>query len=215
MFALLATLIPSLTMGWLSYVENTKVMTEKVTEELQVASSQTARELDIWIKQRVYELRVFSSSYEVSENLQKSIGGRASPEAHQRLNAYVKSVSEKFAVYEELMVIDTEGRVVTTSAAEAGTVNLPADWLFQARAGEPIMGSAYWDDLNEKTAVKVAVPIKTADDQLLGLLVAKLNFHSIETLMQSFAPRDAGQMYLIDMDGKLITSSQGDRKSVV
>ena len=41
-FALFATLIPSLTMGWLSYVQNTRVVTEKVSEELRVASSQAA-----------------------------------------------------------------------------------------------------------------------------------------------------------------------------
>ena len=65
-FALLATLIPSLSLGWLSYVQNSKVMTEKVSEELQNATSHAARELDLWINQRLYELRVFTGSYEVS-----------------------------------------------------------------------------------------------------------------------------------------------------
>ena len=207
-FALLATLIPSLTMGWLSYVQNTRVMTEKVTEGLQNATSHTARELDLWIKQRLYEVRVFSSSYEVSENVEKSARGRPRGKALQRLKAYLKSVREKFTDYEELMVINPKGRVVTTSAAKAGPVNLPPNWLKQARAGDAIIGNAYWDDLHNKPAIKIAVPINAADGRLLGVLAAKLNFHTIETVMKRLAPGETGQMYLIDSEGRLITSSK-------
>ncbi len=208
-FALLATLIPSLTMGWLSYVQNTKVMTEKVTEGLQNATSHAARELDLWIKQRLYELRVFSGSYEVSENLEKSGGGRVSGIALQRLKAYLILVRKKFTDYEEMMVIDPKGRVVTSSAAKAGPVNIPPNWLSLARAGDPIMGKAYWDDLPDKAAVTIAVPIKGADGRLLGALGAKLNFHTIESVMKRLAPGKTGQMYLIDSERKLITSSKG------
>ena len=70
-FALLATLIPSFTTSWISYLENRRSLTAKITGELQSVSAQTARELDLWIKERLYELRVFASSYEVSENVDR------------------------------------------------------------------------------------------------------------------------------------------------
>lgn len=214
-FALIATLIPSLTMGWLSYVQNSRVMTEKVSEELRVASSQASRELDIWIKQRIYELRVFSSSYEVSENLQKSRGGRVNPDALQRLNAYIKSVSEKFHDYEELLVINPDGQIVTSSAENPSEARLPGNWLLRARAGDSIMGEAYPDDASGQTVVRIAVPIKSADDQLLGLLATTLNFGAVEELMRKLTPRETVRMYLIDTDGRVITTSNGalpDRK---
>src|SRR4029077_12204216 len=74
-FALLATLIPSFTTAWISYQQNKRSLTEKVTGELQSVSAQTAREMDLWIKERLYELRVFASSYEVSENLDRMARG--------------------------------------------------------------------------------------------------------------------------------------------
>lgn len=61
-FALLATIIPSVTMGWLSYVQNRKFLNEKIKQELRVVTSQVSRELDLWLKDRLYDLRVFSSS---------------------------------------------------------------------------------------------------------------------------------------------------------
>ena len=44
-FALLATMIPSLSMGWLSYVNSRRVLQEKVTQEL---SSRTAHTWRRW-----------------------------------------------------------------------------------------------------------------------------------------------------------------------
>src|SRR5439155_1471569 len=70
-FALLATLIPSVTTGWISYLQNERSLSAKITGELQGVSAQTAREVDLWVKERLYELRVFASSYEVSENLHR------------------------------------------------------------------------------------------------------------------------------------------------
>ena len=208
-FALLATLVPSLTIAWISDTQNSKLITEKVSEELRVSSLQTAREVDIWVKQRIYDLRVFSSSYEVSENLQKSAHRTTSTEALERLKSYLTSVKEKFSDYEELVVTDPEGRVVTTSAAEPGPIKLPGNWQQSARKGEPILGDAFWDDLTNESAVTIAVPIKSPDDRLLGLVAARLNFHTVEKLMQRLAHRESGQMYLIDSRKGVITTSQG------
>ena len=109
-FALLATFIPSLTMGWLSYVKNRGILSEKITQELHSLTSHTARELELWLKERLYEERVFASSYVVSENLEKILRDDAASIqktlALHRLKDYLKSVSEKFIDYEELLVVD-------------------------------------------------------------------------------------------------------------
>ena len=59
--ALLSTLIPSLAMAWISYGQNRGALTERINEELQSAGAQTARELDLWFKERLYDVRVFAS----------------------------------------------------------------------------------------------------------------------------------------------------------
>src|SRR5438067_1116813 len=90
-FALLATLIPSVTTGWISYLQNERSLTAKITGELQSVSAQTAREIDLWVKERLYELRVFASSYEVSENLDR-IRHAGGERAHERLTGYLPAV---------------------------------------------------------------------------------------------------------------------------
>ena len=77
-----------------------------------------AREFDLWLKERVYELRVFSSSYELSENVEKALrGGSARAQVLRRAQDYLKSVQGKFSDYEDLIVIDTGGNVVAANTA--------------------------------------------------------------------------------------------------
>src|SRR5438034_3806519 len=54
-FAVLATLIPSISTAWVSYAHNQLSLTEKITGEQQSVSSQASRELDLWLKERSEE----------------------------------------------------------------------------------------------------------------------------------------------------------------
>src|SRR3989454_6126140 len=140
-FALLATLIPSVTTGWISYLQNERSLTAKITGELQSVSVQTAREMDLWVKERLYELRVFASSYEVSENLDR-IPRAGGERARERLTGYLRSVRERFADYQELLVVDPEGAEVASTAPQPTAVHLPQDWTKTIRPADAGVGDA-------------------------------------------------------------------------
>src|SRR5215216_3826676 len=68
-FAVIATLVPSgITMG-ISYVRGRRALEEKIAQDLHSASAQTSRAMGVWLKERLYDLRVFASSEEVANNL--------------------------------------------------------------------------------------------------------------------------------------------------
>jgi diguanylate cyclase (GGDEF)-like protein len=211
-FALLATIIPSVTMGWLSYVQNRKFLNEKIKQELRVVTSQVSRELDLWLKDRLYDLRVFSSSYVVLENLEKVLReGSAHIEnivAHRRLKDYLGSVREKIVDYQELMLLDLQGASVATSSDKVTTVKLPEKWLERAQANKYNVGSAYWDETLQAAVIVIVQPIRTANERLLGVLVAKLNFRTISKILMKYAQGEIGELYLITKDGFLLVSSQ-------
>ncbi len=211
-FALLATIIPSVTMGWLSYVQNRKFLNEKIKQELRVVTSQVSRELDLWLKDRLYDLRVFSSSYVVLENLEKVLReGSAHIEnivAHRRLKDYLGSVREKIVDYQELMLLDLQGASVATSSDKVTTVKLPEKWLERAQVNKYNVGSAYWDETLQAAVIVIVQPIRTANERLLGVLVAKLNFRTISKILMKYAQGEIGELYLITKDGFLLVSSQ-------
>src|ERR1700752_3831677 len=100
MFAVVATLLPSLTTVWISYIENRRALQAKASEELLGGSAQALREVDLWTKSLRYDLRVFSSSYEVTENLERVPLANGEPIRSgiffRRLTDYLNSVRDRF-----------------------------------------------------------------------------------------------------------------------
>jgi len=209
-FALLATLIPSFTTAWISYQQNKRSLTEKVTRELQSVSAQSAREMDLWIKERLYELRVFASSYEVSENLDRMArGGRKGGEQPRgRLQDYLRSVRERFTDYQELLVVDSDGGAVASSAAAPTPAHLPSGWTRTIRADNAVVGDAYWDDALKKGVVVFAVPIYQPGGRLLGALTAKVDLAAVYRLLRRFTAGDSSRLFLITADGRALVGSR-------
>ncbi|MGE5311826.1 MAG: diguanylate cyclase [Nitrospirota bacterium] len=211
-FALLATLIPSLATGWISYVHNRRFLNEKISQELQHLTSHAARETDLWLKERLYELRVFSTSYVVTENLERAsaLGGkrRDSTTKQRRLGDYLKSVRGKFVDYEELVVLEPGGQVVASSAERTGRLSLPEDWQVTTRTGKPILGKPLWDDAGKQWTLAIAVPVLAGQEEYLGVLAARLNFRQVGKMLQIYGRGDAGDLFLITEEGTVLSSSR-------
>lgn len=220
-FAVLATLLPSLTTAWISYVENKRSLTAKASEEVLGVSAQAVRELDLWTKERRYDLRVFSISYEVTENLERIPKVAGEPvragRAHGRLTDYLNSVRERFVDYAELLVLDIHGHVVASSDPAPRRVTLPADWLTELRVAEWMLGRTYWDSAAGRPEMVVAVPIRSAagGGELLGALTARLDLRVVADTLARFAPSDGGQIYMMMPRGGVIVSSRGSSEALM
>jgi diguanylate cyclase (GGDEF)-like protein len=213
-FAVLATLVPSVTTAWVSYVQNKQALRAKASEELLGASAQAVRELDLWTKERRYDLRVFSISYEVTENLERIPQVRGEPtrsgRAHGRLTEYLASVRERFVDYSELLVVDMHGHVVASSDPTPGPVTLPARWATELPITEWVLGQPYWDSTRHRAEMVVAVPIRSGGGgRLLGALTARLDLGTVADTLRRFSPGEGGQIYIMTQGGGLIVSSRG------
>jgi diguanylate cyclase (GGDEF)-like protein len=217
MFAVLATLLPSLTTAWISYVGNQRALSAKASGELLGVSGQAARELDLWMKERRYDLRVFASSYEVTENIERiaRVRGEGSGRAYERLNDYLGSVREKFVVYDELLVVDPQDHVVASSAGQPGAVALPPDWHAELRRTDLVMGTPYWDSTAQRPEMVVAVPIRTTTGRLLGALTAKVNLQTLAETLRRFRPGEAGRVYVMTEEGGLVVGSAGSSAALL
>jgi len=71
LFALIATIIPSVTMGWLSYVQNKRFLSEKITQELRIVTAQVSREVALWLNGRLNDAVTYSVSGIVLKNREK------------------------------------------------------------------------------------------------------------------------------------------------
>lgn len=207
--AVVATLVPALSTAGLSYVRTRTALTETLEGELRGIGTQTARELDLWIKERFYDLRVFVGSFEVTENLDRiGQGGAGSTEAVTRLRDYLTVVQERFPEYAGLVVLDQEARTVAAGEASVPYPALPDDWLDALALGETRLGEPYWQDSLSTVAATTAVPIHAADGRFLGALVATLTFEPLGEILGALTPGRAGDIEVLSSDGRVIVATR-------
>ena len=204
-FALFATLVPALVTGWLFYVQNLRSLHATIARQLDSSSSQAAREVDLWLKERLYELRVFASSYVVSEGLADPSARRP---AGGRLYDYLHSVQQRFADYGELAVVDLSGTAVASSTGAAVAPSLPDGWLARARAGEAAIGPPHWDAARRSGAVVVVQPIFGGEQpRPLGALAATLELGGVAAVLAEHGRGGEVELLLVDGSGALIVGS--------
>lgn len=226
LFALVATLLPSLTTAWISYSENKRALSAKASEELLGMSARAVRELDLWSKELRYNLRVFLSSYEVTENLERIPLANGEPVRSgiyfKRLTDYLNSVRDKFPDYSELLVLDHHGHMIASSADQPRRVVLAPDWAGELRANDWALSPPYWDSTSGRAEMLVSVPIQSAragrgagGGHLLGALAARVNLTALADTLRLFSPGESGQIYVMSRTGRLIVSSRGSSQELM
>lgn len=220
-FAVVATLIPSAVTLVLAYAQNRRALEAKITQDLVSQSEQTARSMSVWLKERLYDLRVFAASGEVANSLgapgrtPTPRGGLPPRPAQDRLREYLLSLNDRFADYGQLMVLDPQGRVVGTTRNGLSTADPPADWLSVLRTEGQFIGAPQWDSAASTGKLLVAVPVNSPDGRILGAFAAELNPGPLAELMRAFSPHSEGMIYVVGSTGSMIASSRGITQQIL
>src|SRR3989441_6816272 len=215
-FAVVATLVPSLAMTVVSSRQSRRSIGDQVAQELRGTSTQAAWEMDLWLGDRLRDLRVAATAYAVPENLAR-IQGSGGAEAVSRLREYLNSLRERCPDCDALLVVDGRGRFVAGSGGRMTGVQFSQDRLSALRTSDALVGDAYWDTGLGKAAIALAVPIRQTDGKYVGALMAKLNLRAVADVLQRLAPRDeaggggggGGDIYVMTEQGRLILRSPG------
>lgn len=211
--ALLATLIPALATAVLSYRQNRRALTETLDSELRSIVSQSAREIDLWVDQRSYEVRVFTGSFEVTENLERiPRGGAVGAEAQSRLTDYLEGVYGRSRDYAGLLATDTSATpMASTGDVDVSLEALPDDWLSRVRRGEAVMSEPYVEPRLSRTVTTLTVPIEAGPLTFAGALAATLRLDAVDEILATFTPAGTGRVSLVTTSGEIIASSASPR----
>jgi diguanylate cyclase (GGDEF)-like protein len=220
-FSILATLIPSLGLGLLSFRQNEALISETVTRELRTLASDADREIELWLDRRVHEVRVSSTSNAVIDGLSAIARLAANPRTSsgagniQALPHYLRAVKEKLDTSLELTVVNSQGQVVATSAQTPITIQLPQEWSQDALTEGLVIVPPHWDEHYGTATLSVAIPVLSYDNMLLGALVAVLDLSTLQGRLKSATKSPPGDVLLLDADGRVLASSYEDGKQLV
>lgn len=215
-FAILATLIPSLGLGLLSFRQNEAQIGDNVTRELRALTSYANREIELWIDKRIHEVYVSSTSSAVIDGLSAVVRPQASTRANmtakhlQALAHYLRSVQEKLDTIRELTIVNAAGQVVASSMQAAATVILPDEWPPNSLTEGLVIVPPHWDQQYASATLSIAVPVLSYDNLIMGALVAVLDLHTLQPHLKSATKSPQGDVLLLDPDGRILVSSQPD-----
>ena len=189
-FALLVTLVPSLTMGWLLNNILQAALTEKTEQKLLDTSNVIEREISLWFKERYYDLHVFANSVVITEYLAAFNADSGSyfhdPSSSAPVKTYLKSLKEEFDYYRRLFVLGDDGTVIATSSDESTgeSIKLPDDLESQIMSTSSFQGTVYVNDKDSPFMV-IGVPLfdGPSHDRYSGFLAVEVNLDQLFDLI--------------------------------
>lgn len=196
-FALLATLVPSVVLGLLHYNNSMGLLQDKISQGLQMTAEKVVRESGQWLEDRRQELAVFSASYPVVDNIQLALDGN--PDARSEIVAYLHSVLRRSPDLEGLALFDLDGELVV-STDNTGWA-LPADW----------QTTSALDDLElkflpgEQGAVLMGVHMTDFNGEKAGFLGGRVRLQQLTNILNQIAVSTGESVAVIDADQRGIS----------
>src|SRR6266446_1856900 len=219
-FAVVATLVPTLAMTVVSSRQSRRSIGDQVAQELRGTSTQAAWEMDLWLGDRLRDLRVAATAYAVPENLAR-IQGSGGAEAVGRLREYLNSVRERCPDCDALLVVDGRGRFVAGSGGRMTGVQFSQDRLSALRTSDALVAK-----LNLRAVADVLQRLAPRDEAgggggggdvyvmtEQGRLILRSRVSSAE-LMRAKLPTETAQA-LLDREGSSVEYKRADGRDVI
>ncbi|MBA4141612.1 MAG: diguanylate cyclase [Nitrosospira sp.] len=210
-FAILATLIPSLGLGILSFRQNEAQISDNVTRELRTLTNYARREIELWIEKRVHEVQVTSASSVIIGGL--TVADRPADtrgKSPAAVSHYLRSVQEKLDTILELTVVNAAGEIVASSADAPASITIPNNWP-QKR----VIAGPHWNERYATATLSIAVPVLSYGDVLMGALVAVLDLRDMQPHLKSKKSPPPGEVLLLDSEGRTLVSSSANVRELM
>lgn len=214
-FAVLATLIPSLGLGLLSFWRYQEVINQNVSHELTTLAKDAGGELTLWVRERVHELRTLSTAYTLIDGL----AGTAMPPGMARVGAtelaqYLRSVASRLDPFLELTLTDAAGQVVASSNPAPRTFALPTTWSNAEATEGVLVAPPRWDAARSTATLTVAVPVLSPRNELLGALSGVLDLRAFRKRLQNVVRGSPVEIVLLATDGTPLASTKGAARAL-
>ena len=207
-FAILATLIPSIGLGVLSFWRYQNLIADNATLELRTAADRATSGLAQWLRDRVNEVRAIATSNAIVDGLSAVVapGARTTRIGPHEMERYLAAVQKKLDRMLELTVTDPAGHVVASSAATPAPIRMPATWS-SAAITEGVVTDPRWDRARATATVTVHLPILSPQNELLGALSAVLDLGSMQPRLKDVVKASSAEVVLLAPGGAPLLSA--------
>ncbi|MBE9115508.1 HAMP domain-containing protein [Lusitaniella coriacea LEGE 07157] len=219
-YFLLLSLMTVGIVGGVAFLRAREALKEEAFNRLSVAASLKEQEIDRWFEDQERNFFITTQFPEVKEQLQTLLNKQTPPENYQRayeqLSAHLKDVAKVSPNFSEIFILDRANRtLVSTNSNREGQYTVAGNFTYfdfeQIDSGMPIPPIFYVSPATGKTTVTFAAPLRNAQGERVGAILAHLNLDRIDRIVRAGTGLgESSETYLI---GSLVTASDFISKS--
>jgi GAF domain-containing protein/HAMP domain-containing protein len=186
---------------------------QQVMNQLESVSILKEAEIETWIDDLHADLGLALLGDEVMDRVFRLLaaGGQGVEDtaANDPVRARLSGVIERGGRYEEIFVLDRNGRVVlSTDVAQEGTVQGSQIYFREGLAG-PYVQSPRYSSTDMRTVVFAARPIKDGDGDVVGVLAGRASMARLNAIMAERAGLgETGETYLVGSNQVFVTPTR-------
>lgn len=212
-FAVIATLLPTIGLGLLSFKQNETLISDSVTRELRALADSINRQLNQWIEENTLAVRALSTSNPVIEGLitlkqfsnNKSVS--AAEQAQSVMVSYLHSVQAKLDEVLELTVFDDTRKIVASSADIPEVRESPEQWTHTSLTSGAIAMPPAWNARYATATISIIYPVLSYDSQLIGAIAATLDLGTLKNKLAEIKKFSTGEVIILSQSGQILLSS--------
>lgn len=214
LFALIATLLPSIGLGLLTFRQNEALVNDGVTRELRALTNNVSQLLETWLNENILAVRALAAANPVIEGLAAASQPENSNEVertHSITASYLLSVLGKLNNITALAVFDLERKLIASSAITPEAGAALQDWP-QAAPMTPTHTNhaaslAGWEIYYSASRFSIIFPVLSNENTLKGYLAATLDPDTLARQLRETRKFSLGEIILLDQAGHVFLSS--------
>ena len=195
---LVLTLVPVLIIGYFSIYFSEQLIISMVVRQLENVAEDKAALLEGWLAERVADVSMVAET-EIVRSMKPA-----------RIRPYLDLIREKYGVYQRLMVISEENRIMAASPQKTGLPEVVRDPAWQMRSDLFISDITYAVDEKESSFF-IAAPVKGPANTLAGTVYGNVGTEKIISFILNVSLGETGECYLVDRDGRFLAHKDPHR----
>ena len=190
------TVVLFLTVGTLFLNSTQTAINASKERELTTLSEETSNKIERFLFERYGDIQVISESPILKSNdISKDLKLK-----------YLESVRKAYETYDFIIVTDADGNIDLASG-NFDNDNSYKQFFSNVRSGEIFVSDFLYNEKSQSYVMYFISPITDDNDRLTGTVVERMNFFSIDDIVKNVHPGKSGYAYLIDINGKSMSSS--------
>jgi GAF domain-containing protein/HAMP domain-containing protein len=206
-------LLPLVILGTGLALGGLQVASQRGTDQVVSVVVLKAAEIDTWLQALQIDLEITVSEPQVRSHLdtlvQERPGSQDYVDASQELTDRLRQVGEQTGRFEELFLMDSQGRVLASTDSASVGKDLRSQAYFREALQGPYVRRPRYSSATMRTSLFVSQPATNETGEVLGVLAGRVSLDKLNEIMARWTGLgETGETYLVSFNHTLLTPTR-------